>query len=356
MAVGTTNPVNAAPRGPQSVATAIQQAARTTGANFEYLLATAKVESGLNPKLSAKTSSARGLFQFIEQTWLGTLKQAGPEHGYARYANAITRTRSGKYVVTDPNLRRQILDLRKDPTANAVMAGVFTRKNASVLSSRLGRPPTEGELYVAHFFGVGGAARLISLAENNPQAKADQLFPGAARANKPIFYDKQGNARSVAGVYAELVRRYDVARAAPGPANTEIAAVRPPAPIPNAAQDTDAITRAYATAAPPPPVPPAPSAVPAPTPVNAPAPVQLRIDDGGPMFLGLFRTPPDAPRTAVAPVVSALWGAPTRVPDAPAPVTPPNELPRIAAPAPGAPLDLFQNMRPNIRGLFDGKV
>jgi hypothetical protein len=88
--------------------------------------------------------------------------------------------------------------------------------------------------------------------------------------------------------------------------------------------------------------------------VNGPAPVQRRVDDG-PIFLGLFRTP-GAPRTAVAPVVSALWSAPSRVPEAPAPVTPPNELPSINAPVPGAPLDLFQNMRPNVRGLFDGKA
>ncbi|HEX9591052.1 MAG TPA: transglycosylase SLT domain-containing protein, partial [Bradyrhizobium sp.] len=59
------------------IAGAIKQAASTTGASFEYLLATAKMESNFDPKASASTSSARGLFQFIDQTWLGTVKEAG---------------------------------------------------------------------------------------------------------------------------------------------------------------------------------------------------------------------------------------------------------------------------------------
>src|SRR6476646_11882530 len=50
---------------------AIRDAARVTGAGFEYLLNTALRESNLNPSAKAKSSSATGLFQFIDQTWLG---------------------------------------------------------------------------------------------------------------------------------------------------------------------------------------------------------------------------------------------------------------------------------------------
>src|SRR5690348_3023972 len=91
---------------------AIRNAARATGANFQYLLATAQVESGLNPTASVSSSSARGLFQFIDQTWLSTLKQAGPALGYGRYADAIVQTPSGSYTVPDPAVRKQILALR----------------------------------------------------------------------------------------------------------------------------------------------------------------------------------------------------------------------------------------------------
>ena len=87
------------------VAGAIKQAANTTGTSFEYLLATAKMESNFNPSAKASTSSARGLFQFIDQTWLGTVKEAGAQLGYGNYADAITRSSSGTYSVSDPAAR-----------------------------------------------------------------------------------------------------------------------------------------------------------------------------------------------------------------------------------------------------------
>src|SRR5215468_6188867 len=90
--------------GGTSVTDSIRNAARSTGASFEYLLATAKVESDLNPNLTMRTSTATGLFQFLEQTWLGVMKTAGPAFGYGHYADAIKQTPSGNYVVDDPKL------------------------------------------------------------------------------------------------------------------------------------------------------------------------------------------------------------------------------------------------------------
>src|SRR5215469_13226672 len=98
---------------------AIRGAAQATGTSFEYLLATAQVESGFNPHAAASTSSAGGLYQFIDQTWLGMLKDAGPSLGYGRYADAITKTPSGHFEVADPTMRGEIMALRKDPSANA---------------------------------------------------------------------------------------------------------------------------------------------------------------------------------------------------------------------------------------------
>ena len=159
-----------------SVTGAIRQAAQATGTSFNYLLATAQVESGLNALAGAATSSAKGLFQFIQQTWLATMKQAGPALGYGRYADAITKTASGQYEVSDPALRNEILNLRTDPAANAAMAGAFTQSNAAALSDRLGRSPSEGELYIAHFLGAGNAARLINLASSNPERQSRGHF------------------------------------------------------------------------------------------------------------------------------------------------------------------------------------
>jgi len=193
------------------IAGAIKQASDSTGASFGYLVAAAKIESNLQPTAAASTSSARGLYQFIEQTWLGTVKQAGTSFGYGQYADAITKQPSGTYTVSDPALKQQILKLRDDPAANAAMAGVLTQSNSFKLVSSIGRRPGDNELYMAHFLGVGGAAKLISTNDSNPQANAAQMFPQAAAANKPIFYDRSGDARSVGGVYAELTRRYDAA-------------------------------------------------------------------------------------------------------------------------------------------------
>jgi hypothetical protein len=210
MAVEATTAVGSA--GATPVTAAIRKASQLTGAKFSYLLATAKVESNLNPNAAAKTSSAGGLFQFIDRTWVGTLKEAGPLLGYERYADAITRTRDGRYEISDPAMRREIMALRKDPTANALMAGVFTNSNAKHLTSRLGRAPTDGELYMAHFMGANGAARLITAAESNPGAVAAQSFSAAARANRSIFFDKSGRARSFSEVTQNLAGRFDVAR------------------------------------------------------------------------------------------------------------------------------------------------
>jgi transglycosylase-like protein with SLT domain len=191
---------------------AIRQAAQATGTSFQYLLATAQVESGLNPQAGAATSSARGLFQFIEQTWFATMKQSGTSLGYGQYADAITKTASGKYEVQDPTMRSAILKLRNDPAANAAMAGAFTKENTALLSQKLGRTPSEGELYIAHFLGVGGAAKLIDAAADDPNASAASLFPNAAHANSSIFYDHTtGAARSLAQVRDVLTARYDVA-------------------------------------------------------------------------------------------------------------------------------------------------
>lgn len=197
------------------IAGAIKQAASATGASFEYLLSAAKIESNLNPSATASTSSARGLYQFIEQTWLGTVKEAGPSLGYGQYADAISKSASGSYSVADPALRQQILALREDPVVSAAMAGVLTQSNSFKLTGMIGRRPSDGELYIAHFIGVSGAARLITSAAENPRASAPALFPGAAAANQSIFYDRSGAARSVSEVYSLLTSRYDAAARSP---------------------------------------------------------------------------------------------------------------------------------------------
>ena len=217
MSVDTTSATAAAGVDPTRarIAGSIKQAASTTGASFEYLLATAKMESNFNPKAAASTSSARGLFQFIDQTWLGTVKEAGAHLGYGQYADAITKNPSGSYSVSDPDARAAIMKLRDDPDAASSMAAVLTQSNSFKLTGKIGRRPTDAELYMAHFMGVGGAGKLIQNAEDNPNASAAQMFPNAAAANQSIFYDRSGHARSVSQVYSVLNTRYAAAANSP---------------------------------------------------------------------------------------------------------------------------------------------
>ena len=190
------------------IAAALQQASLRTGTDFDYLLKTAMRESSLDCSAKSGTSSACGLFQFTEQSWLGTLRRNGEALGYGSYAHAITQDDKGRYRVADPAARQAILALRNDPTASAMMAGAYTSESESALNTRLGRDVSEGELYIAHFLGAGGAGKLITAAEDMPHVRADTLFPQAAAANRSIFYEG-GRAKTVGEVYQSLVARHD---------------------------------------------------------------------------------------------------------------------------------------------------
>ena len=192
---------------------ALRHASEATGTDFDYLLRTAQRESSLRPDIKAQTSSATGLFQFIDQTWLGTLKKSGPQFGYSKFANAIERLADGRHKVTDPAMRQEILALRKDPKAASLMAGAYTRDAAVKLTTALGRPPLTGELYIAHFLGPGGAIKLIKAAESTPDKPAADLFPRAARANRPAFYTKSGAERTAMQLYEKLISIYGPGKA-----------------------------------------------------------------------------------------------------------------------------------------------
>ena len=208
---------------PPQVAGAIRQAASSTGASFGYLLATAQIESNFNPQAQASTSSAQGLYQFIDQTWLATMKEAGPKLGLGNFAANISRAADGRYEVPDPNARNAIMSLRNNPKVSAMMAGAYAQNNAAQLADGLGRQPTEGELYIAHFLGADGASRLIRAAVHQPNSTAASMFSQASGANRAIFYDKTGYARSTAEVYRVLTGKFENARANNAPAIVEVA-------------------------------------------------------------------------------------------------------------------------------------
>jgi hypothetical protein len=183
-----------------NVRAAIARAASRSGVDFDYLLAQARIESGLNPGARAGTSSAAGLYQFTKGTWLRTLEAHGAEHGLEWASAAIEDGR-----LRDPAMRSAVMALRFDPDASAAMAAELAQDNAAALTPVLGREPDPAELYLAHFLGSGGAAQFLAALQSDPQQSAAALMPKAAAANRAIFFGPGGGPRSVGGVM-ELLR------------------------------------------------------------------------------------------------------------------------------------------------------
>ena len=197
----TVSSIIAKAAGTSRVQSAIALASSKTGVDFDYLMGQARLESGLNTNARAGTSSASGLYQFIEQSWLAVVKKHGAENGMGWAADSIHQTASGRYTVDDAGARASILNLRNDPTAASLMAAEHASDNKDALESALGRDATGTDLYMAHFLGLGGARKFLTAMQANPGANAASLFPAAAAANRNVFYDGNGQARSLAQVY-----------------------------------------------------------------------------------------------------------------------------------------------------------
>ena len=202
----TVNPISAG-----RVQSAIQLASSKTGVDFDYLLGQAKIESGLNARARSGTSSATGLYQFVEQSWLAVVKKHGAEHGLGWAADSIGQTAGGRFSVSDGATRSAILALRNDPDVASLMAAEHASDNKSALEGSLGRDANGTDLYMAHFLGIGGAKKFLSAMANNPGASAASLFPQAAGANRSIFYASNGQPRSLSAIYQRFSDKLNAA-------------------------------------------------------------------------------------------------------------------------------------------------
>ncbi|WP_370180109.1 lytic transglycosylase domain-containing protein [Alteriqipengyuania sp.] len=184
-----------APSSDTQVRAAIARASQSTGVDFDYLVAQARLESGLDADAKARTSSATGLYQFIDSTWLRTMDRHGAKYGYGWAADQI----GPGGAVANRGTREQLLSLRYDADVSALMAAELARDNSAGLRGFLGREPDATEMYLAHFMGLGGAQKFLGAYRTDAGQSAVALMPKAAAANRPIFYDN-GRARSVAEV------------------------------------------------------------------------------------------------------------------------------------------------------------
>lgn len=191
------------------ILSAIEKAASKTGVDFAYLVEKAAAESSFNPTAKAKTSSASGLYQFIDQTWLQMVKLHGHKHGLGDIADKIQRLDNGRYTITDASQRQNILNLKNNPDHAANMAAEFAKSNGDYLKHHVrGIDIGATELYFAHFMGAGGAARFFNAMKQNPDQNAAQIFSKEAAANKNVFFDQKGNARSLKQIYAFFDKKF----------------------------------------------------------------------------------------------------------------------------------------------------
>jgi len=188
---------------------AIRKASAASGVDFSYLLNKASQESGLNPSARASTSSASGLFQFIEQTWLRVVKTYGAKYGLEEVAGRINIGADGVARVSDSPSRKAILDLRNDPDISACMAAELAKDNKEALECKTGEKAGPTELYLAHFLGVSGAAAFIKAMRADPSVAAADVLPEAASANRQVFYNKDGSAKSLGEIYNRFAVKFE---------------------------------------------------------------------------------------------------------------------------------------------------
>ncbi|SEO44094.1 Transglycosylase SLT domain-containing protein [Methylobacterium sp. ap11] len=183
----------------------IVRAAATVRTDPVLLMAVADKESSFLTEVQARTSSATGLYQFIERTWLQVMREFGPRHGYAREAGLIGDDNG----VADPAERARILDLRRDPSLSAVMAGEMLKRDSARIAARIGRDLTLGETYLAHFLGPDDAERFMAKVVEEPKAEAAALLPKPAKANRPIFYERVGRRKARSLTVAQVHDKFE---------------------------------------------------------------------------------------------------------------------------------------------------
>lgn len=199
---------------PRWLVHSILKAAHVTGVDPVYMMTLADVESSLSPEAKAPTSSAEGLFQFIDSTWLEIVSLHAADYGFTAAAEAI-RMVNGEPVVRDKD-REWIMNLRTDPYFSALMAGELIKDVERALIAQGERELAEAELYLAHFLGAKSAVRFLEVLDQDPNMKASKLFPKAAKANTGLFMEGKGRKRrpvTVAELYnkidTKIVRRLD---------------------------------------------------------------------------------------------------------------------------------------------------
>ena len=140
-----------------------------TGVPINILQGFAVIESGMNPNSGNGTSSAKGLYQFIDSTWRTMLQNHGSKYGLSSNTSVF------------------------DPSANTLMAAELLKSNQKLLKD-LGQEASISNLYLAHFLGENDLKKIMNANPNTPAADllrrmtSSGIMHDPGNSNKSIFY------------------------------------------------------------------------------------------------------------------------------------------------------------------------
>lgn len=149
----------------------------TADVGYDELYSLAGVESTFRSDAGASTSKARGLFQFLPDTWNYLLK-LNPSLGFT-------------------------LEDRTDPEKATVMAVIYIRMIKAKLKKALGRNPYLVDVYMAYFLGPTAAVNFFKAMKDDKSQIGASLFARAAKSNPGVFYTK-GKALTLGQIYEKL--------------------------------------------------------------------------------------------------------------------------------------------------------
>lgn len=166
----------------EEVGKLLTEAATYTGIDSGTLGTIAMIESSMNPQAAASSSSAKGLYQFINSTWRDEMGKHGSKYGIPADVSPL------------------------DPAANALLGAEYLKSSQKAASRATKREPTVTDIYMGHFLGLGGMRKFFKKMQENPNRIAAKDFSAAAKANPRIFA-KNGRALSYREVYTAIGRK-----------------------------------------------------------------------------------------------------------------------------------------------------